>query len=297
MHITDLDFCPICTRLLGHSNYPRDVDLCALFIRAQQKVWCDIGDCYDLGYNIGEDSITDMILLEMSRCTNQIAVKRYNSHEENRESGGDWLWWFVSGNKGFPVLIQAKRLYKNNKYEKLEYKKYSKKNQINKLLNHAKNNKYLALYCFYNFWNGSSPWKGGPNEWDSPWWGCSISPAIKIKQNLLDNGSDANKIENIGPGLRPWSVLVCPCHTTDNSNYSLPERVAANLRAAFRKTFRKIENLPEIRIVPNDVFSLLEQPPDQNDSPDYDVADHLNGIVVFSDRPIRWRAREKRNRN
>ena len=122
-------------------------DLCHLFAWTAWKTWWDLGDSQRLNISISEESITDMLLLEMLRRTKRIVCKKFTRHEE-RKSGADWQWWFISGNRGFPIRIQAKRLYPCGRYKELKYKKGSRYDQTNTLLRTARNDGFFALVLF-----------------------------------------------------------------------------------------------------------------------------------------------------
>ena len=225
-----------------------------------------------------------MLLLEMLRRTNRITCKRYTRREE-RKSGADWLWWFVSGNQGFPMLIQAKRLYSSGRYEALKYKKGSRHDQTNTLLRTARNNDWLPLFCFYN----------SPPHLQSPFWGCALASAQSVKHHLLRSNQQGNDIDSILPVSVPWWYLVC---LPDHSEASFPDAVSRRVMQIF-----EIETPPAIRELPLDVLRLLSRVPDedhleplmqakgfeQNPEPSGD-RDSIAGIIVVSDQPIEGRA-------
>ena len=262
-------YCPWCL----YPNLPKNKihDLCWLFIWAACKTWCDLGYSYRLGNPISEDSITDTLLLEMDRRTNRLVYKRYSRSEEG-ESGADWLWWFVSGNRGFPVLMQAKRLYPNGKYDALKRKGADQTDQTDRLLNYACKNGWLPLFCFYN---SCHP------KLDSPLWGCAIASAHSVSKLLSSGVSKANYIDNIKPKSVPWMCLVCPELPIPQKNF--PEAVRS----------RAMDNIPEIGTVPEVVHDLPEyvrQLLNMASNEDSLELPHeeslLMGIVVVSDQPI-----------
>lgn len=267
--------CPWC------SCFPRpgnDIDdLCYLFACAAWKTWSDLRDSQRLDINISEDSITDMLLLEMLRRTNRIACTRYTRWNESK-SGADWHWWFVSGNRGFPMLIQAKRLYsKSGRYEALTYKKGSRYDQTNTLLRTARNrnNDWLPLFCFYNFWSS-------PSLPQNPLWGCSLASAQSVKDHLLLSGQRKNDIDSIFPMSVPWCNLVCPF---DDSEIDFPDAVRRRVMLTL-----EIKDVPEIRELPPEVQQLLRR----GGSNEYlsepsERRDSLAGMVVVSDQPIEGR--------
>ena len=245
-------------------------DLCWLFSWAACKTWCDLRDSYRLGIGISEDSITDMLLLEMRRRTDRLACIRYNRHEESR-TGADWLWWFVSGNRGFPILLQAKRLFPSLRYENLKYKQSKKPQQIDTFLRYAHNKRWLPLFCFYNF----------PNTYDqSPFWGCTIASSGLVRDRLLLSGSRGNRVTNIMPFSIPWMRLVCP------TGHYFPKE---DLPFSVRRRAMEIpgtDSVPDVTDdLPSEVLTLLGRTSsanyEQQERPSF-----LAGIVVVSDLPI-----------
>ena len=227
-----------------------------------------------------------MLLLEMLRRTNRIACKRFTTRGESK-SGADWQWWFISGNRGFPILIQAKRLYSSGRYEALTYKKWSRKDQTNTLLRTARNTDCLPLFCFYNFWSS-------PSLPQNPDWGCALASAQSVKNRLLHSGPMTNRIDSIQPISVPWTSLVCPI---DHSGIDFPDAVRRRVREIPEISYRPVPSV--VHSLPREVQQLLGRSPDevgrmQAELPE-PIANYLNapedraslaGIIVVSDQPI-----------
>ncbi len=278
--------------MMSHSKNPSNPcprndtdDLCHLFEWTAWKTWRDLYDSQRLGLSISEESITDMLLLEMLRRTKRIACKKFTRAGE-RKSGADWQWWFISGYRGFPIRIQAKRLYSGGRYEALKYKKGSKHDQTNTLLRIARIDGFLPLFCFYNYW-GSKTFPQNSN------YGCALASARLVKEHLLKYGSKENIIASIKPLSVPWSDLVC---SNDHSGMEFPEAV--------RNRVMQIPGIwadyvPEICALPLEVQELIGKVPGESDlsrsEPLIPFGDHLYptkdrnsvaGIVAVSDQPI-----------
>lgn len=69
------------------------------------------------GLNIGEDTITDILLLELSKkLPHEILTIKFSKGFEARE-GVDWEWWILSAGGIVGIRIQAKKLhYINGRY-------------------------------------------------------------------------------------------------------------------------------------------------------------------------------------
>ena len=260
-------------------------DLCNLFAWTAWKTWWDLSDSQRLGLSISEESITDMLLLEMLRRTKRIACKKFTRAGE-KKSGADWQWWFVSGYRGLPIRIQAKRLYSSGRYGALKFTKGSKHDQTNKLLRRARNDGFLPLFCFYNYWNSKTPTQ-------NPNYGCAIASAQLVKEHLLHSGPKENTIASIKLLSIPWSRLVC---SIDHSGMDFPDAV--------RNRVLQIpgiweEDVPEICPLPPEVQELIGKVPEETDFRKSELLkaydDHMHpskdrnseaGIVAFSDQSI-----------
>jgi hypothetical protein len=140
--------------------------LCKISKNISSQIWRDIRDSEKFGVNIGEESITDNLLLKIARCREvDIAVYKFSKKEEARQ-GADWQWFFSSssGNKHFGMRVQAKRIDVHSlsyRYIDHEIKDGSgrKHLQVDLLIEDAKRNpkyKLYPLYFFFNYWNDRS---------------------------------------------------------------------------------------------------------------------------------------------
>ena len=260
--------CPWCLRPIYSANHCDHLSW--LFGWAAQKTWHDLRDSQRFRIGMSEDSITETLLLEMHRRTSQLACIRYTRRQE-RQSGADWLWWFVSEDRGFPILIQAKRQYPSGRYEALTYSCSATRNQIITLLQTARYNGWLPLYCFYNFRTLFQY---------NPLFGCTVAWAPSV-ENHLKFSSSGNSGFGIGPMSIPWMHLVCP-RADSESKGSFPDVVR-----------RRAQDLPGIDTIPkitNELPSVVRNLIRVNDSIYYeqplDLPESLAGIVVVSDQPI-----------
>ena len=220
-------------------------------------------------------------LLDMSRSTRLLVCKRYSPHQEHNQSGADWLWWFVSGGEGFPILLQAKRLFRSNKYESLKYKKGSSTDQTETLIRYAGYHGWLPLFCFYNYWGAFSAWQGGPGKYESPHWGCAVAHAESVRRLLLSPTTNVNRISSIGPISVPWMCLGCPGIWPIAVEGNFPELVRRRVIQALN-----LSSAPSVRAVPEDVLGLLHMSFSDAIVSRAEEFSFLEGIVVVSDQPI-----------
>ncbi len=104
----------------------------------------------------GEESITDYLFWRWSVANlkySHFTAKTFTKYEESRDTGADFEMeiWFVGKTFSLPLAIQAKKIsIEHNSYRKaFSYPDYTKQ-QIQKLLSYARNNKRVPLYMFYS---------------------------------------------------------------------------------------------------------------------------------------------------
>lgn len=116
------------------------------------EIWTDIKAASDYKLSLGEESITDKVLLELARLnSSSIRIETFTKHEE-RKNGADFFWIIGTGNKWTSFLIQAKKIeYGKQIYSQLYYKsKDIEKTQLQLLNEFSTKTGILACYCFYN---------------------------------------------------------------------------------------------------------------------------------------------------
>ncbi len=111
---------------------------------------------------VKEESLTDWLLFDLSTRISRIHYIAFSRHQEARETGADWEWWFLYPKQTFRMRVQAKRLfYKKDHYSGIAYtNKHGL--QIEKLLTDAVATNSIPLYAFLgDGHNGKSQCKGG----------------------------------------------------------------------------------------------------------------------------------------
>jgi hypothetical protein len=293
--IRRVEYCPLCFK---RNRFVDDADnLCRVFTWAAKKTWKDLEDSHRLSAGISEDSITDMLLLDMRRRTNRLSYRRFTRHEEHRNTGADWLWWFVAGGKGFPLLVQSKRLYPSGRYESLKYARRPS-DQTNTLLRHARRNRWFPIFCFYNYWHASRPWPSAPTYDEREQWGCAVAPAKSVKRSLR-SASNGNSFVSIAPISVPWMRLVCadegaeaidegaedivePVDKRAETGSGLPDFVRSRVKRIFG-----VRAIPEIAgRLPPEVLQLLGERVEEDGTEPPEGLSFLDGMIVVSDKPI-----------
>jgi hypothetical protein len=100
--------------------------------------------------NVGEESLTDRILYQVSSELSFVRYHKFSRAEESRQSGADWDWWFVDGQNALGLRIQAKRLRANkDHYPSIAHASRSGL-QIDRLRTSAVASGLVALYSMYS---------------------------------------------------------------------------------------------------------------------------------------------------
>lgn len=123
-----------------------DNDLC----NALRSVGKGVFDWVSKQPSVGEESLTDWILYETSRRSSQIRYRKFNRHQEAKETGADWEWWFVGNDGAVALRVQAKKLFdaKDN-YQGFAYTNRSGL-QIEMLMEAAKQRNCIPVYALYS---------------------------------------------------------------------------------------------------------------------------------------------------
>jgi hypothetical protein len=171
-------------------------------------------NAYNNDVSIGEETITDINLLEMQmRQPYAIATRKLSRRNENI-IGADWLWAIV-GRTGrtFVLYVQAKKFFPSSgRYESL-IDRANPFHQVDRLIA----NQFLyriagirmyPIYVFYNYFPGE-PDKIGCNCGNmigSGLAGCSYADALQVKNVIRRN---QNAKADLFPIQYAWSCLVC----------------------------------------------------------------------------------------
>lgn len=201
-------------------NHPRrsSNSLCYDFKDISRKTWNFLGNAYHNNFSIGEETITDVNLLELKmRQPWAVYTKKFSRPEEGR-NGADWAWIIV-GRTGttFILYVQAKKLFLPSfRYESLIHRE-NPTEQLDKLIS----NKFFfphgfpvyPLYVFYNYLP-DSPHSIGCNcgaPLPIEYSGCSYADAFSIR-DLVARGR--NHYNELAPYQYALPCLVC-CNSSD----------------------------------------------------------------------------------
>src|SRR5258708_9276006 len=186
-------------------------------------IWADLEAARWLQCKIGEESITDFFVLQLTgRSDGSYTIRSFNCRQE-AVSGADWeLWLTGPSGKWFGLRVQAKIISLNSQYYA---QLHHKKTQTDILVIDAAKHHATPLYCLYSYWRDpeagmlSWPCNLTPVEWRLL--GVSILgvPAVRTLKATGENSLIA-----VAPSLMPLHCLFCCQHDAPGD---LPTRARA----------------------------------------------------------------------
>jgi hypothetical protein len=184
--------------------------LCDTLQNLARRVWSDLEDSTAIGLTLGEASITDYLLLELTRAhPHEVWVEKFTSRAEGKTTGADWEWWFGSRRGWIGMRVQAKRLDTSRRdYPELKNcVRPGRALQSTLLMSDARRQGLVPLYCFYNFWQGKpeplAPWCKASGR---ALWGCTIAGASPVRKRVQTGSID---LATLLPLQRPLCCLAC----------------------------------------------------------------------------------------
>lgn len=162
----------------------------------------------------GEETITDINLLELARanCAGVKVIK--TPKDKEKYQGTDWEWWIGNDELGWlRYAVQAKKVNpRTSRYGVLQHKVRNTL-QIEILEKYAKKNRAIPLYCFYNYnyldssslisyWHCNLPY-------EVEQFGCTVTPSKHIHEALSKRGKRNFEFIHTFDSTKPWRCLVC----------------------------------------------------------------------------------------
>lgn len=244
--------------------------------------WLSMERAAEVALAIGEESITDFVLLFLrDRHRNSVFVRKFNRRQERR-TGADWEWWFTDGARWFGMLVQAKRLNPAQlTYDNLFHgRKSNHARQSNSIIATAKA-AMPRLYPAYSFYNWvptlSSNAPACQCRNGAHLLGFTIADAYCVKRLIL-NGT--NHYAHVSQVARPVHCLVCcPNHSASSVADSAHAKVG-DLRGLGKIGRIQTERVPEpVRDPPEYVRMTIGQDVVGESAP---PRPGLAGVVVFN---------------
>ncbi|MEO6541206.1 MAG: DUF6615 family protein [Ferruginibacter sp.] len=192
----------------------RQLTLCDDFKEIALRTWHLMRNAYEFDMGIGEETITDINLLELKiRQPDLVFTKKMSRRAEHR-IGADWLWAIV-GRTGatFILYVQAKKFFpETGRYNSL-IERVHPFQQVDKLIS---NQFFYSLfginmypiYVFYNYFEGHTH---GINcncgvSMNKKLSGCSYADAIEVRSRIV---AHQDSFDDLYPIQYAWSCLVC----------------------------------------------------------------------------------------
>lgn len=163
-----------------------------------------------------EETLTESLLLELSRAMPSVTVRTYTRAEESRETGADWAWWWEGDRRWFGALVQAKRLDPTTQSYDFGYmprpsrRQADPQRQIDLLMEAARDLDLPPLYVLYNgpgFRLDPGRWACDEIAFDESAMGAAILPAAVAAWLLALSATDQDSVAGFS---RPLPCHVCP---------------------------------------------------------------------------------------
>ncbi len=178
-----------------------------------EATWDRLRLARDLGVRFGEETLTDLILLELKRALpDQMQIAQMTNVEEAR-SGADWEWWIRRQHHWVRYVVQAKRLnLRNDRYTGLTHR-IGSQYQFDVLRGYALRNGAMPIYCLYNFSstvNAGQLWHCGLS-FNPKQLGCSVAAVETVDAAAHTWGGKTFDSLHTPASTLPWRCLIaCP---------------------------------------------------------------------------------------
>jgi Family of unknown function (DUF6615) len=185
--------------------------LVSVFEGLAGDTWERLQDSQTLEVRFGEETITDLVLLELKRAhAPGIAVLQTNKKAESTQ-GTDWEWWLGSNGSGWlRFAVQAKKFDPSSKRYGALGHKVGDDLQIDLLEKFAAANRAIPFYCLFNFVSTIDTKKSWQccEDLAVPQFGCTLTPASVIREALDNRGCRTFEWVHSHPRTLPWRCIV-----------------------------------------------------------------------------------------
>jgi hypothetical protein len=256
-----------------------------------QATWERLHHAREYGVSQGEETITDINLLDIKRFGDgRIKVRKCPKHLES-ETGVDWDMLIGSTNTGWSrYAVQAKRVNikasSSNRYDTLKKivktkedgDVVDKEEQLSILRRFASRRNASPLYCLYNY--------ADKDDYDKYWQcchqsqeikqlGCTVTPASVVDWATSNHGKRTFEDIHQKSNTLPWRCLSeCPFIAYPKLRYSILKKYPQlERRLEFAYPFSENEN--ETENVPDDFWHLF------NEEVRYKFEDSYEGTEVY----------------
>ncbi len=158
---------------------------------------------------VGEESITDWLLFEVSERLPRVRYYKFNRFEEARVSGADWDWWFVGNRVSMGWRVQAKKLKKDaDNYANIAHANRFGL-QIEKLVESSDAENLLPFYSLYYAPKGTPRVKCGGGLGIATGEGLFLADARKVFEKFVHKGRRKVDADSVLATGNPLHCLFC----------------------------------------------------------------------------------------
>ena len=187
--------------------------------------------------NAGEESITDWFLYNLSVNSRRIKYRKFNRHEEARVTGADMELWFIDGNRGICLRVQAKKLFEGkDNYNGIAYTNRHGL-QIEKLIDDAKVKNAIPLYSFYYAVDCAPRSECKDKSRFDRKQGIHLASAHKLCDFYIIDGRKTARPEEIINYSNPLPCICCRNSLTDSRKITFLDEIYSNIKEHFSEAF------------------------------------------------------------
>lgn len=159
--------------------------------------------------SVGEESLTDWALFEVSQRLPWVRYRKFTRHEESRESGADWDWWLVSRGGALGLRVQAKKVVAGaDHYRGLAHTSRTGL-QMELLLEASREDNLLPFYALYHCAIAQVGLKCGGGTAFGVGEGIALADAGSLYTRFLKPGRGRVDAEGLLSESNPLSCLFC----------------------------------------------------------------------------------------
>ncbi len=177
------------------------------------ETWERLRDAMNLSVSFGEETITDLLALDINRKGLNTTTFEQISKPVEAYIGADYDWWVGHDHIGWIRLaVQAKKLVLDRQQYNFRHANKSNVQQIDLLERYARKVRALPIYCLYNYSNNVNSeghWRCCLRPFEEKDMGCTVVPSRTIGK-LVRGCKNFNHLHRFG-GAIPWRCLAsCP---------------------------------------------------------------------------------------
>ena len=180
--------------------------------RIASDTWRRLGQADLLGARLGEETLTDLLVLDMlpHRSVNAFTIHHPTKPQESLIGADLLICIRYPGGSGRRLALQAKKLYPTGRYDALDHKDTSGTRQIDKLDRFARWWGAVPVYLLYNH---VDPLPFHPQCWhccrdrDAEQLGCTLVPTWCIRQAIGHRGGRTFPSIHAHEPNRPWRCV------------------------------------------------------------------------------------------